>query len=154
MQRLASGLTLPLFLAVALAGCSSSPPAASSAASGQPVPSSTAATTAATTNSGGGGGTGSITFTGKYSGKLTVLACESGIVQLVSSFDGETTTGTGIIDADDFTFVGPHKANFTLAKGAPKPQISGNTYTIASGTKLVGVTNDDTVTAGGSVTCT
>jgi hypothetical protein len=156
-------LTAPLLVCLALTSCSSSTPAASSqapastsaaqqpaGATQSPTPSATAPVEPSTGNGGAGG---SITFTGKLSGTMTISACPDGkTAQLDVDVDGADSTYTGIIDADDFTFVGPDQAAFTLAKGEAKPQVSGQTYTVKN-TKLIGIVNDDTVTASGSVTC-
>jgi hypothetical protein len=84
---------------------------------------------------------------------MTVSGCPDGkTAQLVVAIDGQDSTYAGIIDADDFTFVGPDQTGYTLAKGAPKPQVSGQTYTVKD-TTLIGILDDDTVTATGSVTC-
>ena len=95
-----------------------------------------------------------ITFTGKFSGRMTATACQGGIAQLEVDIDGQPTTYPGIIDARDFTFVAPKSAGFTLAKGVAKPGVSngGKTFTVHA-TKLIGILNEDTVTATGSVTC-
>ncbi|HEY0238494.1 MAG TPA: hypothetical protein VGC37_07615 [Friedmanniella sp.] len=143
-------LAAPLLLGTALAGCSSSAPAVPSATTSATTP---AVSAPASTAPGGGDGSGAITFTGKVSGKMTISACpDGGPAQLTVAIDGEDTTYAGVIDKDDFTFVAPSSTGYTLAKGASRPQVSGRTYTVES-TKLVGITNDDTVTADGSVTC-
>jgi hypothetical protein len=165
MRRSLALLTVALFASAAVAGCSSSTPtttttassAAATASAAQTPASPSASPSASTTDSAttpadSGGGNGTITFKGKVSGKMTISACASGIAQLAVDIDGQGTTYAGIIDADDFSFVGPNSTGYTLAKGASKPKISGKTYTV-NGTKLIGILNDDTLTATGSVTC-
>ena len=83
---------------------------------------------------------------------MTASACHDGMAQLVVSVQGRDQTYNGLIDADDFTFAVPHSTGYTLADGTSKPSVSGTTYTVR-GTRLVSTTNDDTVTANGSVTC-
>ena len=83
---------------------------------------------------------------------MTASACHDGMAQLVVVVDGDDQTYNGLIDADDFTFAVPHSTGYTLADGTSKPSVSGTTYTVR-GTRLVSTTNDDTVTANGSVTC-
>ena len=96
---------------------------------------------------------GQITFHRTLSGTMTVFVCHPGApVPLDVAVDGQDETSAGLIDADDFTFVAPGSTGYTLADGASKPRVSGKTYTVTS-TELVGITNDDTVTADGSVTC-
>jgi hypothetical protein len=150
-----------LLLCTALVGCSSSTPkpstpgptTASASTSAPQTSAARASSASATPDADPAGGSGTITFKGKVSGKMTISACPGGgIAQLTVDVDGQDSTLTGIIDADDFTFVGPNSTAYTLAKGASKPRISGKTYTV-SDTKLVGITNDDTVTASGSVSC-
>lgn len=69
-----------------------------------------------------GGGSGTITFKGKVSGKMTISACPGGgIAQLAVDVDGQGSTYKGVIDADDFTIVGPKSTAYTLAEGASKP---------------------------------
>jgi hypothetical protein len=155
MQHPVLVLAAPLLLCAGLAACSSSSPAGPAAATAptaaaQPPPRATAP---ASTAAGPGSGSGTITFKGKVSGKMTISACPGdGTAQLTVDIDGQDSTYTGVIDADDFTFVAPSSTAYTLAKGASKPQISGKTYTVTD-TRLVGITNDDTVTANGSLTC-
>jgi hypothetical protein len=121
----------------------------SSPSATEPSVAATPSTTVAAQPDGGG----TITFKGKVTGTMTVSACPGGgVAQLTVDVDGENSTYTGVIDADDFTFIGPGSTAYTLAKGASKPQISGQTYTVKN-TKLVGVTDEGTVTATGSVTC-
>ena len=158
-------LTVPALLlgCVALAGCGSGSPYAAGA------PSSSAAAAPATGGSGAGTestssapasptaagpapGGGTITFTGALSGSMTVSTCHDQLAQLVVTVDGQDQTYNGLIDADDFTFAVPHSTGYTLADGTTKPRVSGKTYTVKN-TKLVSITNDDTVTANGSVTC-
>lgn len=162
MQRSAL-LVAPLLVCAALSGCSSSTPAApslapastsaaqpSAAATEFPTPSATAP---AEPNGGNGGSGGTITFKGKISGTMTISSCPDGkTAQLVVDVDGQDSSFAGIIDADDFTFVGPDQTGYTLDKGQAKPQVSGKTYTVKN-TRLIGILNDDTVTASGSVTC-
>lgn len=95
-----------------------------------------------------------ITFTGKVSGRMTATACEGGIAQLRVEIDGQSATFPGIIDANDFTFVGPKPTGYTLAKGASAPAVSsgGTTFTVHA-TKLIGILSNDTVIASGSVFC-
>lgn len=84
---------------------------------------------------------------------MTISACQDGgIVPLAVSVNGQNTTFAGIIDADDFTFVGPNSTGYTLATGESKPTVSGKSYTVKN-TKLIGILSEDTVTASGSVTC-
>lgn len=130
----------------AAASTVSSGPASSAAAPSTTAPSATGSSKAA---SGGG-----ITFTGKISGRMTVTACAGGIAQLEVDVDGEDTTYTGVIDAKDFGITGPDSTAYFLAHGTSLPQVGagGTTFTV-KGTKLVGLTHDDTLTATGSVTC-
>lgn len=60
----------------------------------------------------------------------------------------------GDIDAQDFTFLGPHSTGHPPAKGAAAPRISGGgrTFTV-HGTRLIGILSSDIVTATGTVTC-
>ena len=155
-------LAAPLSLLV-LAACTGP---STGPATGGPAPAASAATPASAPSAqvpaeptpsaeGTGGGRapgGSIVLTGAVKGSLTVAVCHDGTAQLVLAVDGQDTTYNGLIDADDFTFVGPGSTGYTLADGTPKPQVSGSTYTVR-GTELVSITSDDTVTANGSVTC-
>lgn len=164
MRRSALTLAALLLSYPVLAGCSSPSPASSeaggsvSAAPASAAPPSAASPSAASPASAtapaeSGSGSGKITFHGKLSGTMTMFVChEGGPAQLNVAVDGQDTTYAGLIDADDFTFVAPGSTGYTLAKGASKPQVSGKTYTVKN-TELVGITNDDTVTADGSVTC-
>lgn len=159
MQRFVL-LAGPLLVGAALAGCSSSTPPAPSPTAASAAHASSAVTGSGPTSptlpvepDGGNGASGTITFTGKVSGTMTVSSCPDGrTAQLVVAIDGQDSTYAGIIDADDFTFVGPDQTGYTLAKGESKPEVSGTTYTVKN-TKLIGILNDDTVTASGSVTC-
>ncbi len=130
----------------------SSPSAApaSTAASGPASPHPTSPSAAST---GGAAGAG-ITFTGKIAGRMSVTACSGGIAQLEVDVDGEDTTYTGVVDATDFAIIGPDSTSYTLAHGSAAPRVGagGTTFTV-HGTKLIGITNDDTLTATGSVTC-
>lgn len=152
-------VAVPLVL-LALAACSApstgpvSAPAASAATPGAApsaqVPAGATPTPEATGE--GQASAGSIAVTGAVQGTLTVAACHDGMAQLVLAVDGQEKTYNGLIDADDFTFVGPGSTGYALADGTTKPRVSGSTYTVR-GTKLVSITDDDTVTADGSVTC-
>lgn len=155
-------LVPPVLLALApvLAGCSApdavSPAGSSSSTSGPPASGGAsepgASSTPADPGSGSGSGSGSITFDGALSGTMTLAICHDGApAQLNVAIDGEDKTYAGLIDADDFTFVAPG-TGYTLASEADKPTVSGRTYTVHR-TKLVSISNDDTVTAEGSVTC-
>ena len=162
---------LPASLALlALAGCSAPAVAPGSATPGPVVPATSAAapsgsapasppaqqpagsTPTGAGTGGGGGGDGTIRLTGAVSGTMTVAVCHDGMAQLVLAVDGQDKRYSGLIDADDFTFVGPGSTGYTLADGTSKPKVSGSTSTVR-GTKLVSITTDDTVTANGSVTC-
>ena len=83
---------------------------------------------------------------------MTVSACHGTMAQLTVEFDDKSPSTNGLIDPDDFTFVGPNSTAYTLSKGAAKPKVTGSTFTVHD-TRLIGITNDDTVTASGSVTC-
>ncbi len=83
---------------------------------------------------------------------MTISSCHDGLAQLVVAVKGQSQTFAGHIDADDFTFAVPHSTGFTLADDTSRPHVSGTTYTVRN-TKLISITNDDTVTANGSVTC-
>lgn len=128
------------------------PPAAGSTAASVPA-SSVAASSVAAASSKAAAGAG-ITFTGTISGRMTVTACAGGIAQLAVDVDGEDSTYTGVIDATDFAITGPDSTGYTLAHGTAAPRVGegGTTFTV-HGTKLIGITNTDTLTATGSVTC-
>ncbi|MGI3784047.1 MAG: hypothetical protein ACRYG2_25065 [Janthinobacterium lividum] len=148
-------LAAPLLPYAALAGCSSTPPPARSATEGSPavVRQTGASPAVATGTAVSGPGSGKITFHGQVSGTMTVSSCpDDAPAQLTVVDDGQDRTGTGVIDADDLTFVVPRSTGYTLAAGAAEPTISGRTYTVGSA-RLVSITSDDTVTADGSVTC-
>lgn len=85
---------------------------------------------------------------------MTATACQGGIAQLEVDIDGQPTSYAGIIDAQDFTFVAPNSAGFTLDRGVANPKVSngGRTFTVHA-TRLIGILNDDTVIATGSVSC-
>lgn len=85
---------------------------------------------------------------------MTIWACPRGEVlpNSPSPSTGSTATFPGVVDTSDFVFVGPNSTVFTLAKAASRPTVSGRTYTVET-TELVGILNQDTVTASGSVTC-
>lgn len=177
MQRPLPLLVLPLLVWAGLSACSSgdgsaqssgtqahsadpsasaNPPVATSAAVSS-VPTASAVSPTPPTSSAAGPAAapgGGITFTGKVSGRMTATACQGGIAQLEVDIDGQPTSYAGIIDAKDFTFVAPHSAGYTLAKGAAAPKVSGSgrTFTV-HGTRLIGILSNDTVTATGTVTC-
>ncbi len=152
MQRLIPALAAPLLVLATLAGCASASSGSSDSASPNAAAPATTGASPSTASAAGGGSTGgAITFTGAYSGTMTIDQCTDDVTALTIHFTGSSTVSSGGIDKLlDFGFNGPNGEQFIPTSRDEKPKKSGKTYTVTN-TKLAA--GSKVVTANGSVTC-
>ncbi|MCW2785174.1 MAG: hypothetical protein JWP74_1691 [Marmoricola sp.] len=139
---------------VTLAGCGSS--GGSSGSSTPPASGPTGSTSGSTgsTPSTPSGSTATMTFTGSFSGSVSVNLCSGPVASIKVTVKGDSTTYNGSISATEMGFVGPAAADYTLKEGDAKPTVSadGNTFTVHNAT-LIDLISKKSVVVNGSVTC-
>jgi hypothetical protein len=137
---------------VALAGCGSS--GGSKDASTTPPTSGSTPPAVGSTQSPDAASTSTMTFTGSFSGSVSVNLCSGSVASIKVTVKGDSTAYNGSISATEMGFVGPAAADYSLKEGDAKPTVSadGNTFSVHDAT-LIDLISKKSVVVNGSVTC-